>query len=168
MRTISAELWVPVEGRWPMADGAVHRHAVYVQRALGVSLASLATCWHQNKRAGSRPPHVGDYREWGSLDRETEHKELQRNWNENWQLGKESEENERNVETRKEIQVQAGSEQRKHPGGSVLPAPSLDYPSSSVPPPFPPQELLYLFFIILAFPLNYGLMFYFYLHISSS
>lgn len=49
MHTTSAELWVPVEGRWPMADGAVHRHAVYVQNALGVSLASLATCWHQEQ-----------------------------------------------------------------------------------------------------------------------
>ena len=56
-----------------------------------------------SRRADSWPPHSGGYREWGSLERETKHKELQINWNENWQLGEESEENEQNGETRKEM-----------------------------------------------------------------
>lgn len=63
-----------------MAYGDVHRHAVYVQSALGVSLASLAMCWHQEQEGWlSSSSHWGL---WGlriPRERETEHKELQRN-----------------------------------------------------------------------------------------
>lgn len=51
MHTISAVLWVPVEGRWPMelSTAMLLLHVVYVQGARGMSLASLATYWHNEQ-----------------------------------------------------------------------------------------------------------------------
>lgn len=71
--TLCCVLWVPVEDRWPMGmlSAVPLLQAVCVQSAHNIYLMSPGPHTGSRKRlAGSCPPHGGNYRERGFLERE--------------------------------------------------------------------------------------------------